>query len=110
MKQVFQSLSTGEISLIEKPLPSPKKGQVLIKSSLSLLSAGTERILVDFGKSNLIQKALKQPDKVKQVIDKTRTDGLISTFNSVQSKLDEPLPLGYCNVGTIIKLGEGVKN
>ena len=109
MKQVFQSLSSGEISLIEKPLPSPKKGQVLIKSSLSLLSAGTERSLVDFGKSNLIQKALKQPDKVKEVIDKTRTDGLISTFNSVQSKLDEPLPLGYCNVGTIIKLGEGVK-
>lgn len=109
MKQVFQSLSTGEISLIEKPLPSPKKGQVLIKSSLSLLSAGTERSLVDFGKSNLIQKALKQPDKVKEVIDKTRTDGLMSTFNSVQSKLDEPLPLGYCNVGTIIKLGEGVK-
>ena len=92
MKQVFQSLSTGEISLIEKPVPFPKKGQVLIKTSLSLLSAGTERSLVDFGKSNLIQKALKQPDKVKEVIDKTRTDGLISTLNSVQSKLDEPLP------------------
>ena len=109
MKQVFQSLSTGEISLIEKPVPSPKKGHVLIKSSLSLLSSGTERSLIDFGKSNIIQKALKQPDKVKQVIDKTRTDGLISTFNSVQTKLDEPLPLGYCNVGTIIELGEGVK-
>lgn len=109
MKQVFQSLSTGEISLIEKPVPFPRKGQVLIKSSLSLLSAGTERSLVNFGKSNILQKAIKQPDKVKEVIDKTRTDGLISTLNAVQSKLDEPLPLGYCNVGTIVKLGTGVK-
>ena len=110
MKQVFQSLSSGEISLEDMPIPSIEKGQVLIKTSLSLISSGTERFLIDFGKSNLMQKALKQPERVKEVIDKARTDGIYTTLKRVQNKLDEPLPLGYCNVGEIIGVGEEVKN
>ena len=109
MRQVFQSLSTGEISLVETPVPSVGKGQILIKSNLSLVSSGTERFLVDFGKSNIIEKAIKQPNRVKEVMDKTITDGIVPTIRSVKSKFDEPLPLGYCNVGEIIAMGEGIK-
>ena len=109
MKQIVQNLSSGEISLIEVPIPTLKKGQVLIKSSKTLLSSGTEKFLIDFGKSNLIQKALKEPDRVKEVVNKTKTDGLLNTLQSVKSKLDEPIPLGYCNVGTIVEVGDGIK-
>ena len=66
-------------------------------------------MLVEFGKSNLISKAKQQPDKVKQVLDKIKTDGLMPTLETVFKKLDEPLPLGYCNAGEIIAVGEGVK-
>ena len=110
MKQIVQYLSSVEIALIETPIPKLKKGQVLIKSSKTLLSSGTEKFLIDFGKSNLFQKALKQPERVKDVLNKTKTDGIINTVKSVQSKLDEPIPLGYCNVGTILEVGEGIKN
>ena len=110
MKQVFQSLSSGQISVLETPVPKVSKGRVLIQTSISLVSSGTERFLLDFGKANIIQKALKQPDRLKEVIDKTKTDGIVNTFKTVQSKLDEPLPLGYCNVGKVIAVGEGVDN
>ena len=107
MKQIVQNLSSR--NFIEVPIPTLKKGQVLIKSSKTLLSSGTEKFLIDFGKSNLIQKALKEPDRVKEVVNKTKTDGLLNTLQSVKSKLDEPIPLGYCNVGTIVEVGDGIK-
>ena len=110
MKQVFQSLSSGDISIVDIPIPSLKKGQVLIKTSATLISSGTERFLINFGKSNLIQKALDQPERVKEVLEKAKTNGIIPTIKSIQGKLDNPLPLGYCNVGTIVGLGEGIRN
>lgn len=67
-------------------------------------------MLVDFAKSSWVKKALSQPDKVDQVLNKIRTDGLLTTLEAVQSKLDAPLPLGYCNVGTVLALGPGVSN
>ena len=67
-------------------------------------------MLVDFGKASLISKARQQPEKVQQVLAKARTDGLITTFQAVQSKLDQPLPLGYCNVGTVLAIGDGVSD
>ncbi|MFT4803450.1 MAG: hypothetical protein ACI9YE_000643, partial [Psychroserpens sp.] len=99
MKQILQSLSNGETQLVDVPCPQSKSGQLLISTKKSLVSVGTERMLVDFGKSNFIQKARSQPDKVKMVLDKVKTDGLMTTINTVRSKLDQPLPLGYCNVG-----------
>ena len=109
MWQVFQSLSTGELSLVETPVPAVRKGELLIKTNLSLLSSGTERFLIDFGKANLIEKAIKEPDRVKEVVIKSRNDGLIPTLKSVKSKFEEPIPLGYCNVGEIVDIGLGVK-
>ena len=76
---------------------------MLIQTITSLISAGTERMLVDFGKANYLQKARQQPDKVRQVLDKIRTDGLMPTIDAVRSKLDQPLVLGYCNVGTVVQ-------
>jgi predicted dehydrogenase/threonine dehydrogenase-like Zn-dependent dehydrogenase len=108
MKQIIQSFKTGQTILEEVPAPQVARGTVLIQTTRSLVSLGTERMLVEFGKSNLISKARQQPDKVKQVLDKIKTEGLISTLEAVFNKLGEPLPLGYCNVGKVIAVGEGV--
>lgn len=108
MKQIIQSFKTGETILEEVPAPEVKKGHVLIRTSNSLVSLGTERMLVEFGKSSLISKARQQPDKVAQVLDKIKTDGLLPTLETVFNKLGEPLPLGYCNVGVVVEVGKGV--
>ena len=108
MKQIIQSFKTGETILEDIPAPQVKRGAVLIETTKSLVSLGTERMLVEFGKSNLISKAKQQPDKVKQVLDKIKTDGLMPTIETVFNKLGEPLPLGYCNVGRVIAVGDGV--
>lgn len=108
MKQIIQSFKSGETILEEVPAPVVNPGTVLIKTTRSLVSLGTERMLVEFGKSSLISKARQQPDRVKQVLDKIRTEGLVPTLEAVFSKLEQPLPLGYCNVGKVIAVGEGV--
>ena len=108
MKQIIQDLSAGDTILIDVPAPSVRPGQILIQTTKSLVSLGTERMLVEFGKSNLLQKARQQPDKVKEVISKINTDGLRPTINAVLNKLRQPLPLGYCNVGKVIAVGKGV--
>ncbi|PKQ12072.1 MAG: dehydrogenase [Alphaproteobacteria bacterium HGW-Alphaproteobacteria-1] len=101
MKQVLQNLSTGQSELIEAPAPQVRRGGLLIDTTVSLISTGTERMLVDFGKAGLISKARSQPEKVRQVLDKVATDGLMTTVDAVRSKLGQPIPLGYCNVGVV---------
>ncbi len=108
MKQVLQNLKSGETSLVEVPAPVVRPGHLLIKTRRSLISAGTERMLVEFGKASLLSKARAQPDKVKQVLDKIKTDGLMPTLDAVFERLDEPLPLGYCNAGEVLEVGPGV--
>ncbi len=108
MKQILQNMGSGETTIITAPAPQNKKNHVLIATSVSLISAGTERMLVDFGKASLIDKARKQPDKVKMVLDKIQTDGLMTTVDAVRSKLAQPLPLGYCHVGRVLSIGDGV--
>lgn len=110
MFQIIQNLKTGVTSLEEVPAPLVQEGHVLIKTKMSLVSLGTEKMLVEFGKSSLIAKARQQPDKVKQVIDKIKTEGLLPTLEAVFNKLDQPLPLGYCNAGEVIAVGDGVYN
>ncbi|WP_440875549.1 bi-domain-containing oxidoreductase [Thalassotalea sp. PLHSN55] len=105
MKQIFQNLKDGQILLEELPSPKPVSGQVIIGTRKTLVSVGTERMLVDFGKAGWIEKARSQPDKVKMVLDKVKTDGLAPTIEAVKSKLDQPMPLGYCNVGTVLDSG-----
>ena len=105
MKQVMQNLGNGATSVENIPNPLPSDEDALIVTSTSLVSAGTERMLVEFGKAGWINKARSQPDKVKMVLEKVKTEGLATTYHSVQSKLDQPLPLGYCNVGTVSHAG-----
>lgn len=107
MKQVLQDLSRGRTMLVESPSPAPNGGQLLIETSVSLISAGTERMLVDFGRLGLLAKARSQPDKVRQVLEKVKTDGLLTTVDAVRAKLAQPLPLGYCNVGLVRSAGAG---
>ena len=76
MRQIIQDMKSGQTILEEVPVPQVKSGSVLIKTSCSLVSLGTERMLVEFGKASLIDKARQQPDKVKQVLDKIKTDGV----------------------------------
>lgn len=109
MKQILQSLNNGKTELADIPCPQVKSGHLLIRTSTSIVSAGTERMLVEFGKAGLISKARQQPDKVRMVVDKIKTDGLMPTIDSVRSKLDQPLPLGYCNVGVVLEVGKGVE-
>ena len=108
MKQIIQDLKSGATILEEVPAPMVKSGCVLIKTTRTLVSLGTERMLVEFGKANLIDKARQQPDKVKQVLDKIKTDGLEPTVKAVFNKLGQPMPLGYCNVGKVVAVGRGV--
>lgn len=108
MKQIIQDLKNGQTILEDVPVPQVKAGYLLIKTTRSLVSLGTERMLVEFGKANLIDKARQQPDKVKQVLDKISTDGLQPTLDAVFNKLGQPLPLGYSNVGRVVAVGQGV--
>jgi predicted dehydrogenase/threonine dehydrogenase-like Zn-dependent dehydrogenase len=109
VKQILQNLGTGVTEIADVPCPSPAAGQLLLRTSRTLISAGTERMLVDFGKANALDKARQQPDKVRQVLEKVKTDGLLPTIEAVRNKLDQPLALGYCNVGRVIGIGRGVQ-
>lgn len=108
MKQILQNFKNGDTFIAESPVPQVLPGHLLIKTKKTLISPGTERMLVEFGKSNLIEKALKEPHRVIEVVNKIKTDGLFSTFEAVNSKLDTPIPLGYSNVGIVEEVGEGV--
>lgn len=108
MKQILQSLKSGTTEIMDVPAPAAGRGQILIRTSRTLVSAGTERMMVDFGKAGWLEKARQQPEKVKQVLEKIRTDGLIPTMEAVFNKLDEPMLLGYCNAGVVLEVGAGV--
>jgi len=107
MKQLLQHLDSGDTTVADVPVPAAGNGMMVVEARASLVSAGTERMLVEFGRSGLLDKARSQPDKVKQVLDKVRTDGLRPTIDAVRAKLDQPIPLGYCNAGVVVETGSG---
>ncbi|MEO8376147.1 MAG: zinc-binding alcohol dehydrogenase, partial [Candidatus Sumerlaeota bacterium] len=106
MRQVLQDLRGGRTYLEEVPAPLCRPGLVLIQTTRSVISPGTERMLMEFGKANLLQKAMLQPERVREVISKIQTDGIAPTLEAIFSKLNEPLPLGYCNAGRVIECGD----
>jgi predicted dehydrogenase len=108
VRQVFQSLDTGETRVLDVPAPSPGRGEVLIATRRTVISAGTERMLVDFGRASLLGKARQQPERVREVIDKAATDGLAATISAVRSKLAQPMPLGYSNAGVVLETAPDV--
>jgi predicted dehydrogenase/threonine dehydrogenase-like Zn-dependent dehydrogenase len=109
MQQILQDLGSGSTTLVEAPAPQVRAGCLLIDTRTSLISSGTERMLVDFGRAGMLAKARAQPEKVKQVLEKVRTDGLLTTVDAVRSKLAQPIPLGYSNVGVVRAVGRGVE-
>lgn len=106
MKQLLQDLKNGETRLADVPAPQCPPGHILIRTRRTLISPGTERMLLEFGRANLLQKARSQPERVRQVIAKMRTDGVLATVDAVRAKLDEAIPLGYCNAGVVIECGD----
>jgi len=109
MKQLLQNLRTGETSVAEVPIPTPKPGTALVRTAASLVSAGTERMVVEFAEKSLVGKARSRPDLVRQVIDKARREGLLTTIEAAFDRLDQPMPLGYSSAGTIAAVGEGLQ-
>lgn len=109
MRQILQNMSSGETLLAEVAAPAASAGRVLIRSEMSLISSGTERMLIDFGRAGWLGRARQQPDKVRAVIDKARVDGVAAALEAVRGKLDQPLALGYSSVGTVVGVGDGVQ-
>jgi predicted dehydrogenase len=108
VKQLCQSLSTGNASVVDTPAPMPGRGQILVRVHASLISAGTERSVVEFAEKNLVQKAMARPDLARQLIQKAKREGWISTIEAARNRLDTDMTLGYSNAGAVIAVGEGV--
>ncbi|MHA1599084.1 MAG: bi-domain-containing oxidoreductase [Alphaproteobacteria bacterium] len=109
MKQVIQSTRNGKLNLTDVPEPEVRTGHLLIATRASLISAGTERMVVDFARKSLVGKARQRPDLVKKVIDKAKRDGIMATIRAVLARLDEPLALGYSSAGVVVAVGEGLE-
>jgi len=105
MKQVLQSYRTGELWLAEVPAPACGAGGVVVRTSASLVSAGTEKMIIELARKSLLGKARARPDLVKQVIAKVKTEGLSQTLEKVFAKLDTPIPLGYSAAGVVAEAG-----
>lgn len=110
MKQLLQNLRTGETYVTDVPVPNLKPGTILVKTAASLVSAGTERMLVDFAGKSLVGKARSRPDLVRQALDKARRQGLLTTVEAALNRLDQPLPLGYSSAGTVVAVGGGIED
>ncbi len=108
MKQVVQNFRNGELKLQDVPVPALKHGALLVRTNCSLISAGTEKQMIDLAKANLAGKALARPDLVRQVLSKVQREGLGTTLETVFAKLDNPAPLGYSLAGQLLEAGEGV--
>ena len=109
MKQLLQNIKTGKSIVEDVPIPTPREGQVLVKTEASLVSAGTERMVVEFAEKSIVGKARSRPDLVKQVIDKARREGLVNTAQAAFNRLDQPMALGYSSAGTVTALGKNVQ-
>lgn len=108
MKQLLQNLKNGKTTIEEVPVPTPRAGQALVRVAASLVSAGTERMVVEFAEKSLVGKARSRPDLVKQVLDKMAREGILPTLQAAFNRLDSPMPLGYSSAGVITALGPGM--
>lgn len=109
MKQLLQNMRDGKTVVEDVPVPAPRAGVALVKTEASLVSAGTERMVVEFAEKSLVGKARSRPDLVRQVIDKAKREGLLTTVQAAFDRLDQPMALGYSSAGTIVALGEDMR-
>jgi predicted dehydrogenase/threonine dehydrogenase-like Zn-dependent dehydrogenase len=108
MKQLLQNMRDGKAAVEEVPVPTPRAGMALVKTEASLVSAGTERMVVEFAEKSLVGKARSRPDLVRQVVDKMQREGVVPTLQAALNRLDQPMALGYSSAGAIIELGPGM--
>ncbi|MEP0804112.1 MAG: Gfo/Idh/MocA family oxidoreductase [Chloroflexota bacterium] len=108
MKQLLQNVKNGKTTVEDVPVPAPREGQALVQVQASLVSAGTERMIVEFAEKSLVGKARSRPDLVKQVLDKARREGVMPTVQAAFNRLDQPMPLGYSSAGVIVALGKNM--
>ena len=106
MRQLVQHLGSGRTELLAVPAPGPRSGRLLVRATRSLVSLGTERMLVEFGRGGWFSKARQQPEKFRAVLAKMRSGGIFATIAAVRSKLAQPIPLGYCHVGQVLDAGD----
>ncbi len=109
MKQLLQNIKSGETQVADVPVPQPTNGSALVRTAASLVSAGTERMVVEFARQGLIGKAQSRPDLVRQVLNKAKREGFLSTLDAAKNRLDQPMALGYSSAGTIIEVTPGLK-
>ncbi len=109
MKQIIQSYKNGQIGLVEVPQTRAKTGCVLVRNMASLISPGTDKMMIEMGQKSLLGKARARPDLVRQVWAKARKEGFVSVFKEAMNRLDEPLPLGYSAAGVVLEVGAGCK-
>src|SRR3989304_8449313 len=110
MKQVLQNMRDGKTTVVDVPVPMPRPGQALVKVAPSLVSAGTERMLVEFSEKSLLGKARSRPDLARQVVDKMKREGMLPTLKSAFYRLDQPMVLGYSSAGMVVSLGVGMED
>ena len=108
MKQVIQNYKNGTVYLSEVPEPACKAGGVLVRNVASLISPGTEKLMIEMGRKSLLGKAKARPDLVRQAYAKAKKEGFLSVFKEAMNRLDEPLPLGYSAAGVVLEVGRGV--
>ncbi len=108
MKQLLQNMRDGKAEVVDIPVPRVQAGYVLVHNQASVISAGTERMIVSFAEKNLIGKARSRPDLVKQVVDKAKREGVLTTISAAFNRLDQPMALGYSSAGIVKQVGEGV--
>jgi hypothetical protein len=110
VRQIVQHLGSGHTKLLDVPAPGPRRGRLLVRATRSLVSLGTERMLVEFGRGGWFSKARQQPEKFRAVLAKIRSEGFFATLSAVRSKLAQPIPLGYCHVGQVRQLDHGFQS
>ena len=101
MLQVVQDISSGKTTVRQLPDPIASAGHVVVANAASLVSAGTERYVVELARKSLLAKARARPDHVRRVLQKIKAEGLLPTARQVLAKLDEPMPLGYSSAGKV---------
>lgn len=109
MQQVIQEVRSGKLTITEVPAPLAQPGEVLIANVASVISAGTERMVIDLARKSLLGKARERPDLVRRVIEKCRSEGVLTTFRQVREQLDTSLPMGYSSAGIVLACGPGVQ-
>ena len=110
MKQLLQNMKNGKAEVVDVPVPLVKPGFILVRNRASVVSAGTERMIVEFAEKNLLMKAKSRPDLVKQVLEKAQREGVIPTLKSALNRLDSPMALGYSSAGDVVAVGDGIEN